>query len=80
MGAVGWLDAGLLQQLPNKFTTLRAVITEGLVRPFAGDQDTSSGDAQVLGLVCLAFAPSGCDGAAGALGLDAVAQPEGATW
>jgi hypothetical protein len=74
------LDAGLLKQLSNEFAAFGAVIIEGLVRPFAGDQDTSSGDAEVFGLVCFAFAASGRDGVSGALGLDAVAEPDRAAW
>jgi hypothetical protein len=80
LGAVGGLDASILEELPYECAAFGAVIIEGLVGPFVGDQDTASGDAQVLGLVCLAFAASGCDGVAGALGLDAVAEPEGAAW
>ena len=74
------LNTGLFKQLPNEFGAFGAVVVECFVRPFAGDQDTSSGDAQVLGLVCFAFAASGCDGVAGAVGLDAVEQPDGAAW
>ena len=75
---MGGVDAGLFEELPYECAAFGAVIIEGFVRPFAGDQDTSSGDAQVLGLVCFACAASRCDGVAGALGLDAVEQPEGA--
>lgn len=80
LGTVGGLDASILEELPNEGAAFGAVIIECFVRPFAGDQDTSSGDAQVFGLVCFAFAASGCHGVAGALGLDAVEQPEGAAW
>jgi hypothetical protein len=77
---VGRLDAGLFEELAYECAAFGAVIIQRLVRPFTGHQDTPSGDAQVLGLVCFAFAASGCDGVAGALGLDAVEQPEGAAW
>ena len=76
LGAVGGLDAGGFEELPNEFAAFGAVVIQGLVRPFAGDQDAASGDAEVFGLVGLAFAASGCHGVAGALGLDAVEQPE----
>jgi hypothetical protein len=77
---VGGVDASILEELPYECAAFGAVIIQRLVGPFAGDQDAASGDAQVLGLVCFAFAVSGCDGVAGALGLDAVEQPEGAAW
>jgi hypothetical protein len=80
VGAVGGVNTGGFEELPYECAAFGAVIIEGLVGPFVGDQDTASGDAQVLGLVCFAFAVSGCDGVAGALGLDAVEQPEGAAW
>jgi hypothetical protein len=76
--AVCWLDTGLFQELPNELAPLGPVVPEGFVRPFAGDQDTPSGDPQVFRLVCFALAVSGCDGVSGALGLDAVEQPDGA--
>jgi hypothetical protein len=80
VGAVGGLDAGGVEELPYEFAAFGSVIIQCLVGPFAGDQDASSGDAEVLGLVCFSFAVSGGDGVAGALGLDAVEQPEGAAW
>jgi hypothetical protein len=78
LGAVGGVNASILEELPYEFATFGAVIIQCLVRPFTGHQDTPSGDAQVFRLVCLALAASGRDGVAGALGLDAVEQPEGA--
>lgn len=80
VGAVGRLDAGLVEELPYEFAPFSAVIIKGFVRPFAGDQDTPSGDAQVLRPVCLALAASRGHGVAGTLGLDAVAQPDRAAW
>jgi hypothetical protein len=38
------LDAGLFEELPNEFATFGAVIVEGFVGPFAGDQNTAPGD------------------------------------
>jgi hypothetical protein len=35
LGAVGGLDAGLLQELPNKCAAFGAVIIEGFVGPLA---------------------------------------------
>jgi hypothetical protein len=72
---VGGLNAGGLEELPNKCSTLGPVVIEGLVRPFPGDKDATAGDAQVFGLVRLAPAPPGCHRVLGALGLDAVEQP-----
>ena len=63
------------EELPNEFAAFGAVVIEGLVGPFAGDQDAASGDAQVFGLVGFALAASGCHGVPGAVGLDAVEQP-----
>lgn len=45
LGAVGGLDAGGVEELPNEFAPFGAVIIEGLVGPFAGDQDAAAGDA-----------------------------------
>jgi hypothetical protein len=72
---MGGLDAGGLEELPNEFPAFCAVIIEGLVGPFSGDQHTASGDAQVFGLVGLAFAASWRHGVSGPFGLDSVEQP-----
>jgi hypothetical protein len=76
---MGWLDARLLKELPNEFAAFGAVVVEGFVGPFAGDQDAASGDAEVFGLVGFALAASRGHGVSGAFGLDAVEQPDGAT-
>ena len=75
LGAVGRLDAGFCEELPNEFTAFGAVVMQGFVGPFAGDQDAAAGDAQVVGLVGLALAPSRGHGVPGAVGLDAIEQP-----
>jgi hypothetical protein len=74
---VAGLDAGLFEKLPNKFTAFGSVIVEGLVRPFAGDQNAPSGNTQVLEFVSVSFAPAGSHGVAGAFGLDSVQKPYG---
>jgi hypothetical protein len=71
----GGLDGSCVEELPNKFASFRAVVIEGFVRPFTGDQDPAPGDAEVLGLVGFALAPAGDRGVPGALGLDAIQQP-----
>jgi hypothetical protein len=80
VGGVGGVNASIVEELAYECAAFGAVIIEGFVRPFTGHQDTPSGDAEVFGLVGFAFAASGCHGVAGALGLDAVEQPEGAAW
>jgi hypothetical protein len=45
VAAVGGLDAGLLQKLPNEFAALSAVIIESLIPPFPGHQHATSSDA-----------------------------------
>jgi len=75
LGTMGGLDPGPLEKLPNKFATLSSVVLQGLVRPFPGHEDTAPGDAEVFGLVCLAFAPPRGHGVSGAVGLDSVEQP-----
>ena len=75
LGAVGGLDVGGLEELPNEFAAFGTMIIQSFVGPFAGDQDAASGDAQVFGLVCFAFAASRCHGVSGAFGLDSVEQP-----
>ena len=80
LGAVGGLDAGGLEELPNEFAALGPVVIEGLVRPLPGDEHASPGDAQVFGFVCLALASSGGYGVSGAVGLDSVEQPHRAPW
>jgi hypothetical protein len=69
------LDTGLFEELPNKRGAFGAVVIEGLVGPFTGDEDAAAGDAQVFGLVGFALAVPGGHGVAGAVGLDAVEQP-----
>jgi hypothetical protein len=75
LGAVGGLDAGGFEELPNESAALGPVVIEVLVRPLAGHQDASPGDAEVFGLVGFALAPSGGQGVSGAVGLDAIEQP-----
>ncbi len=75
LGAVGGLDAGLLEELPNECAAFGAVVIQALVGPLAGDQDATAGDAQVFGLVGLALAPPRGHGVPGAVGLDSVEQP-----
>ena len=74
-GAVGGLDAGLFEELPNEFAALGAVVIEGLVGPLPRHEDAASGDAEVFGLVGLALAAPRDQGVAGAAGLDAIEQP-----
>jgi hypothetical protein len=70
------LNAGSVEELPNKFATFGAVVIEGFVGPFAGDQDPASGDAEVLRLVGFSLAATWGHGVPCALGLDAVEQPD----
>jgi hypothetical protein len=72
------LNAGGVEELPNEFAAFGAVVVEGFVGPFTGDQDAASGDTEVLGLVGFALAATRGHGVSGALGLDAVEQPDGA--
>ena len=80
LGAVGGLNTGGLEELPNKFAAFGAVVREGLVRPLPGDQDAAPGDAEVFGFVGFAFAVPGGHGVSGAVGLDAVEQPHWTPW
>src|SRR5262249_7569054 len=50
LGAVGGLDAGGVEELPNEFGTFGPVVLQGLVGPFPGDQHAPSGDTEVFGL------------------------------
>jgi hypothetical protein len=68
----------LFEELPNEFPAFGAVIVEGFVGPFAGDEHAASGDSEVFELVGFALAASRCHGVAGALGLHAVEEPHGA--
>jgi hypothetical protein len=52
-----------------------AVVGKGLAGPFAGDQDSSAGVAEVLGSVRLTLAQAGYQAGPGVLGLDAVPEP-----
>jgi hypothetical protein len=52
---VDGLDAGLFEELPNECATFGAVVIEGLVGPFAGNQDAASGYAKVFGVVSFAL-------------------------
>jgi hypothetical protein len=61
--------------LPNELAAFCAVIIKGLARPLPGDEDATAGDAEMFDLVSFAFAPPGCHGMSGSLGLDAVKQP-----
>jgi hypothetical protein len=79
-GAVGGLDADGFEELPNERAALGPVVVEGFVRPFPGDEDAASGDAQVFGLVGFALAPPGCHGVPGAMGNDAIKQPHRTPW
>jgi hypothetical protein len=72
---MGWLDAGGVEELPNEFATFGAVIVEGFVGPFAGDQDAAPSDPQVFESVSFAFAASRGHGVPGTLGLDPIQQP-----
>ena len=69
------LDAGGLEQLPNKFAPLGPVIGEALVGPFAGDQDSASGDAEVFGAMCFALAASRCLPPTTQMGSQGLVQP-----
>jgi hypothetical protein len=80
LGAIRWLDTGSFEKLPNKRAALGPVIIQRLIRPLSRHQDPSPGNAQVLGLVGLALAPSGGHGVSGAVGLDSVEQPHRAPW
>jgi hypothetical protein len=61
--------------LPNEFGAVGAVVVEAFVGPFPGDEHAAPGDAQVLGLVCLASASSRSDRVSGAFGLDSIEEP-----
>ena len=74
--AVGWLDTGCFEQLPNKFAPLGAVIGEALVGPLSGDQHPAPGDAEVLGAVRFALAASRRHRVPGPVGLNAIEQPD----
>jgi hypothetical protein len=80
LGAVTGLDADRFEQLPNEFPAFGAMVLEGLVRPFPGDEHAASGDTQVFEFVGVAFASSGCHGVPGAFGLDAVEKPYRTPW
>jgi hypothetical protein len=56
------LNASGVEEFPNEFATFSAVVIQCLVEPFAGDQHTAPGDAQVFGLMRLALATSWRDG------------------
>ncbi|OLM08274.1 hypothetical protein Ae505Ps2_6253 [Pseudonocardia sp. Ae505_Ps2] len=73
---VGGFHSGLVEELPNERRPFRAVVGQGLVGPLAGDEDAASGDAEVFGLVRFARAMPGCRSGSGALGFDAVEQPD----
>ena len=74
--AVAGLDASLSKELPNEFAAFSAVIIEGLVRPFPGDQHAAPSNTQMFHLVGFALALAGCHGVPGALGLDAIEKPD----
>jgi hypothetical protein len=76
LGTVGGVDPGPLEELPNEFAAFGAVVLQGFVGPFAGDEDAASGDAEVFGFVGFAFAASGGHGVSGAVWLDSVEQPD----
>jgi hypothetical protein len=69
------LDAGLLEQLPNKFAAFGPVVVQALVGPLPRDKYTAPGDAKVIELVGFALATSRGHGGSGALRLDAIQQP-----
>jgi hypothetical protein len=66
--------------LPNELAAFCAVIIKGLARPLPGDEDATAGDAEMFDLVGFAFAPPGCHGMSGSLGLNAIKQPYRAPW
>jgi hypothetical protein len=77
---MGGLYAGLFQELSNECAAFGAVIVEGFVGPFPGDEDAAPGDAKVFDFVGVAFASSGCHGVPGAFRLDSVEQPYRTPW
>jgi hypothetical protein len=72
---MGGLDIGLFEQLPNKCCPFGAVVIEGFVGPFAGDQDATSGDAEVFGFVGFALALPRGYRVSGSFGLDSIEGP-----
>ena len=72
---MGGLDAGLLEQLPNKFAAFDAVIVQAFVGPLARDEHAAPGDAQVFESVGFALAAPRRQGVPGTFGLDPIQQP-----
>jgi hypothetical protein len=60
VNGIAGADASPVEELPNEGGAFGAVVVEGLVRPFPGDEDAAAGDAEVFRLVRPALALPRC--------------------
>ena len=65
---VGGVGCRKIEHLHEPGFAVAAVVGEGLAGPFAGDQDSPPGVAEVLAAMCLAFAGAGTRRGRGFLG------------
>ena len=79
-GVAGGVGGGLAEGGQQPVLPVGAVVGEGFAGPFAGDQDPVARVAEVFAAVGFAFARAGGQAGSGVFGLDAVAEPVGASW